>query len=188
MISPCLHRYLLPVLLLTGISDITPAWAECSVQLSDSTVDYGLLTRGELLTRSGNNISSPWLFLDSDQTLELTISCESAVPVGLRFMAPTGDSESYLFGPAGTVSLTVSDAQVDNLPVSLTDSVGNRRAEPKMDLTPGSRLTFWRDNAPVRGTQFRVRVSMAVLLPTNMTQVKDRRTWQLNGYFSVDEM
>ena len=168
------------------LAGTAPCFAACTVQLSDANIDYGYLTRGELLSQQENALTSTELQIGEEKTLDLLINCEHAGPLSLQFIAPARDSESYLFGRQGKAVLRVHTAYVDNQAVDIARDMSGVDSGQKAILSAGRQLTFWRDNVRISGTQLRAKVSVITFLPTDQTRVKESQSWQLQGYFQVN--
>ncbi|MGK3144123.1 hypothetical protein [Pantoea sp. C2G6] len=179
-----MKTYFLLSLLLAGSSFLTAATvrAECQIQLSESLIDYGEMTRGELISRPGNSLSATELRMGDDRESEITVSCDRETPLTLVFNGPAKDNESYLFGEQGWVTLTLHDVTLDDRPVTI-ESAGKEAAQ--MAFTPGNTMQFLQEGQIAAGSTLRAKVTIAGWLPAAATRVRDRQQWQLNGSFLV---
>lgn len=178
------QQHILPLLL--AVSTLLTAAtvnAECQIQLSDSQVNYGELTRGELLSRPGNSLSSSELRLGDERESEISIICNRQTPMTLAFNGPAKDNESYQFGERGRVTLMLHDVTIDDLPVMI-ESAGKQAA--KMAFSGGNQMRFLKEGQVASGTMLRGKVTIATWLPSDTTRVSDRQHWQLDGSFLVN--
>lgn len=173
---PLLLTLFVTACLLTG----TAACAECQIQLSEATIAYAPVTRGELLSCPGNSLTSSELRLCDTRHLDITVSCDRSTPITLAFNSAAKDSSHYRFGNGGQATLILHDVFIDNQPVTI-DSAGQRGAE--MAFTPGSTLRFWQNNAPALGRVLRGKVSITSWISSKETRVNEAQTWELNGAF-----
>lgn len=158
------------------------AHAECQIQLSETQINYGEMTRGELISRPGNSLSAVELRMGDQRESEITVICDRPTPLTLVFNGPAKDNESYLFGEQGRVMLTLHDVTIDNRPVMI-ESAGKQAA--KMEFMASNPMRFRKEGQIVSGSTLRAKVTIATWLAASATRVSDRQHWQLNGSFLV---
>lgn len=177
------QQLLLPLLLAIGsLFSVTTVNAACQIQLSEPQIDYGEVTRGELVSRAGNSLSAAALRMGDEREAEISVICETSVPLTLTFRGPAKDNDSYLFGEQGWVTLTLHDVTIDDRPVMI-ESAGKQAA--KMAFTASNPMRFLKESQIASGTTLRAKVAIATWLPADATRVSDRQHWQLNGSFLV---
>ena len=175
---------ILPLLLaVSSLLTAATVKAECQIQLSDSQVNYGELTRGELLSRHDNSLSASELHLGDERESEISIICDRQTPMTLAFNGPAKDNESYQFGERGRVTLTLHDVTMDDRPVVI-ESAGKQAA--KMAFSGGNQMRFLKEGQIASGNVLRGKVTIATWLPSDATRVSDRQHWQLDGSFLVN--
>ncbi|KAA5928920.1 MULTISPECIES: hypothetical protein [Pantoea] len=170
------------LLAISGLFTATILHAECEVQLSEPHINYGEMTRGELLSRPGNALSAAELRMGDERESEITVICDRPTPLTLTFTGPPKDNQNYQFGEQGRATLTLHDVTIDDRPVMI-ESAGNEAA--KMAFTASNPMRFRKEGQIVSGSTLRAKVTIATWLPSSATRVSDRQHWQLNGSFLV---
>jgi hypothetical protein len=90
------------------IVDQAQAQSGCAVRLGQPSIDFGAMTRGQLLQQP----------LDNDQLsfgrrrVQITVQCERTVALRLDLAAPAADTVDYRFG-AGALRVHVMAVRVD---------------------------------------------------------------------------
>lgn len=168
--------------LAVGLLSSIAARAECQIQLSQTRVNYDPVTRGELLARPGNNLSSSELRSGDDRELEIMVNCDHPAPITLQFIGPAKEGESYRFGERGRATLVLHDVTIDDRPV-LISGTGNRGSS--MAFSSGNVLRFWKDGSLALGTTLRGKVTVSTWMPADATKVGEHQNWQLEGSFVV---
>lgn len=161
---------------------VTVVQAECQVQLSETTIAYAPVTRGELLSWPGNSLTSSELRIGDPRNLDIMVSCDRSTPIALTFNGAANDSKSYRFGAAGRATLMLHDVFIDNQPVTI-DSAGQRGVE--MAFTPGNPLRFWQNDTLAAGTTLRGKLTITGWIPSKDTRINETQNWALNGEFST---
>lgn len=173
---------LLLLLLIGNLFTAATVNAACDIQLSEPQINYGEMTRGELVSRPENSLSSTALSMGDERESEISVSCDRQTPLTLSFSGPVRDNETYLFGKQGWATLTLQNVTIDDRPVMI-ESAGKMSA--KMAFSASNPMRFWAEDQIVSGTTLRARVIIATWLPSDATRVSDRQQWQLNGRFLV---
>ncbi|MGD9426011.1 hypothetical protein ACLHDD_12880 [Pantoea sp. NSTU24] len=177
------QRFFLSLLLVTGgLMTALTAHAACTIQLSEPQIDYGEMTRGELLSRPGNILSAAELRIGDEREIGLSVICDRPTPMALTFSGPAKDNESYLFGEQGRATLTLHDVTLDDQPVMI-DSAGGQAA--KMAFTDNHPMRFLKAGQRAAGTTLRANVTVVTWLSSPATRVSEQQQWQLNGRFLV---
>lgn len=159
---------------------VTAAHAECQIQLSEAQITYAPVTRGELLSYSGNTLTSSELRIGDARHLDIMVSCDRPATIALAFNGAAKDSENYRFGADGRATLMLHDVFIDNQPVTI-DSAGQRGVE--MAFTPGNTLRFWQNNTLAAGVTLRGKITITAWQPSKATRINESKTWELNGAF-----
>jgi len=84
------------------------AAGNCQLQISNRTIDYGQMTRAELLERQ----ASPSTFSLGKQSMTLTATCRQPALITLFFRGAAADGASYRFGNGGSFTLSDQDEAV----------------------------------------------------------------------------
>ncbi|MEB7539728.1 hypothetical protein NGC37_15600 [Pantoea anthophila] len=175
----------LPLLLVFGgLFAALPARAACEIQLSDPRIDYGEMTRGELIGRPGNSLTAAELRIGDQHESEITVICDRPTPLKLTFSGPAKDAESYQFGDQGRATLTLHDVTLDDRPVRI-ERAGTEAAA--MAFSASQPLQFYKDGQIASGSTLRAKVTIVTWLPADATRVSERKQWQLNGSFIVSD-
>ncbi|MGC0788550.1 hypothetical protein WKH27_05815 [Pantoea agglomerans] len=170
------------LLAISSLFTAAGAHAECQIQLSETQINYGEMTRGELISRPGNSLSAAELRMGDERESEITVICDRPTPLTLVFSGPAKDNESYLFGDQGRVTLTLHDVTIDDRPVMI-ESGGKQAA--KMAFMASNPMRFRKEGLIASGSTLRAKVTIATWLAASATRVSDRQHWQLNGSFLV---
>lgn len=170
------------LLTLGGLLTANTTQAACEIELSEPQINYGDMTRGELLSRPGNSLAAAELRMGDERESELTVHCDRPTSPALTFSAPLKDNESYAFGEQGRATVTLHDVTLDGYPVMI-DNAGQQAT--KMAFSGHAPLHFLKEGLPASGTTLRAKVTIATWLPSSATRVHEREQWQLNGSFLV---
>lgn len=182
-------RFLKPSLMLCilWMELVTDAQAEnCRIQLSETTVDYGNLTRAAIM---GKTTSAPNVSL-GDRQMALNVLCQSATKIGL-IVNGAAAQDNFKFGDSGQFTVLLSDALLDGKPVNLRSSQadGKQAAEPGATLavTPGARVAPLIAGQHVPGKNLSLLVGINAKVTDDATKVRGETTWQGNVAFKVVE-
>lgn len=176
------RKKVLSLALLAGLLGSAAAHAECQIQLSEAQVNYGTVTRGELISRPGNNLNAGELRSGDDRALDVTVNCDRPTPLSLQFVGPAKEGDSYRFGARGRATLVLHDVWIDDRQVAIAD---NGQHAQQMAFRPGSSLNFLKDGVPAVGSSLRGRVTVTTWMPSDATRVGERQKWQLDGSMVV---
>lgn len=174
------HKCFLTLMLAAGLMNAAVASAACDINLSDAQVDYGQMTRGDLVSRAENSLSSSELRIGDERELNIMISCDRPTPMTLQFIGPTNDGDSYRFGERGRAELMLHDVMIDNRQVEI---VRADKRDVKMAFSGGNVLSFWKEGGPATGTILRGKVTVTAWMPSDATHVKETHDWKLEGNF-----
>lgn len=130
--------------------------ANCTVLLSEGTVDFGMMRTG--VGKDANMIRP------SPAQRTYVATCNSAAQMNLVFhatRADTGDGEALKFGDAGTYRVRILDARLDGNPVQIArlPTIG----QPPADAPAGDLILKPTDIvAPVNGQQLLSGMQLAI--------------------------
>ncbi|TFI10429.1 MULTISPECIES: hypothetical protein [unclassified Herbaspirillum] len=159
----------------------------CQMQISNTVIDYGQVTRAELLERQ----VSPTAFALGKQTMTLSVNCRQPTLMTIYFRGAAGDGNGYRFGNAGNFVLNLSLAQLDGKRVKLgnvkvTGQQPDNMAEIAL-LTPGVGIVPVQDERTLKGASFSVQVEINTSVSGTASRVADRTTWRSSGSFELVE-
>ncbi|MGS0742726.1 hypothetical protein ACVBEF_12935 [Glaciimonas sp. GG7] len=139
------------------------------MQLSETTIDYGRLTRGGML----ENQSGPSLSLGKRQ-MTLTVTCQKPTGMWLKARGITG-VDKFAFGSTGQLMIYLSHVQLDGAPVNLglASTVGILPAESKatMVIGPGAIVAPTTAGEIVKGRHFSAQVEVDAIVDDATTRV-----------------
>ena len=159
----------------------------CQLQISNRTIDYGQMTRAELVERK----ASPSTFSLGKQSMTLTATCRQPALITLFFRGAAADSASYRFGNGGSFTLQLSGAQLDGKAVNLGKvKVAGQQPEimsAAMALLPNDGAVPVTNERPVKGSSFSMNVEIEALVSAAGSRVADQTVWRGNGSFELIE-
>ncbi|WP_157050635.1 hypothetical protein [Herbaspirillum rhizosphaerae] len=187
---PCLSAWTVALALLLPLSP-APAFAaasdNCRLQISNPVVDYGNVTRPELMKRQ----ISPLQMSVGKQSVTLTAVCRQPVFMSLFFRGNAADNMSYRFGNAGSFLLTVSSAQLDGKAINLGRiKVAGQNPESvssSAPLFPNEGVIAVINELPARGSNLSLQVHIEARIPTTTNRITDQTIWRGNGTFELME-
>jgi hypothetical protein len=156
------------------------AWANdaCEVDLSPATLDYGAMTRSELL-RSASGPSEGF----GRRNVHLRVHCPQARPIKWSFVAPTADSRRYRW-EAGTLQVRIVAARLNGVAVQWRLESG-QPLEANL-LSPGVRVVPWNGAAVAQGRYLQVEFEIDAQVEDASSRVADLRRFEGNGAFQID--
>lgn len=159
----------------------------CQMQISNTVIDYGQITRAELLGRQ----VSPTAFALGKQTMTLSVNCRQPSLMTIYFRGAAGDGNGYRFGNAGNFVLNLSLAQLDGKRVKLGNvKVTGQQPDNMMEtalLSPGVGIVPVQDERTLKGASFSVQVEINTSVSGTASRVADRTTWRSSGSFELVE-
>lgn len=177
-------------LLATGLPPGIAAAApndNCQMQISHPVVDYGQITRAELLERQ----ITPSAFSLGKQTLTLSATCRQPTLMTFYFRGSAGEANKYSFGNSGNFTLTMSMAQLDGKRVRLghvlTPGQQPERIADSGTLVPGVGIVPVFDERAVRGTSFSVQIEIDTQIFAASSRIADKTVWRSSGSFELVE-
>ncbi|MBN6772064.1 hypothetical protein JRG42_01635 [Pseudomonas granadensis] len=156
------------------------AWANdaCEVDLSPATLDYGAITRSELL-RSASGPSEGF----GRRNVHLRVHCPQARPIKWSFVAPAADSRRYRW-EAGTLQVRIVAARLDGVAVQWRLENG-QPLEANL-LSPGARVVPLSGAAVAQGRYLQVEFEIDAQVEDASSRVADLRRFEGNGAFQID--
>lgn len=170
----------------------TPALAddaECKLVLSQPSIEYGQLTRGQLLdyaSTSGEASLDP-------RFITLTATCGKPASMSLFLRSAAADTERFRFAEHGGYTVRLSEARLDGQPAYLSEvSAGGpgpliaSQPEAALQLKPGygAALTSLAGQ-PAVGSHLTARVEVQTRIPVEATRVSGVQRWQGRGTFEL---
>jgi hypothetical protein len=171
----------LSVVLFGGLIDAGQAFAHsgCTVRLGQPGIDFGTTTRGQLLQSplAGDALSF------GQRRVQVHVQCEQVVPLGLEFVAPVADADSFRFG-AGTLTARVIGVRVDGRAVQWLNE-GRGGASVSNVLRPGDFVVPAVSGATLEGRQMTVEVELEAQVKSAATRVSDVTRFESHGEFRL---
>lgn len=173
---PRLHH--LSLWLLIGIAGSAHGLEECQLNLSEPSVDFGLMSR------LAQNDSAPERLL-GERRLNLTFSCPQADDLSLFYRALAASAERLQFTEHGSYEIEVSHGVLDGQAVEL----GLIAAMGQPPVSSASTLT-WRTGhgiAPIEhgavrmGKTLSLQLTLRAWADPEATRVRDATTWEVPG-------
>lgn len=171
-------RHIAGALVLAGAGQVVAQ--ECEVSLSRNEIDYGQLNRTTLKAVAGEvNLPS--------RTLNLTVQCAAAQPLGLSYRAIADSPRSFRFGDKGSYELWLSGAQLDGQSVELArvqrGGVGVGRAGGEVALLPEQGLIALQAGQAAPGQQLTARVEVRSRGAEEAVSGAQASEWLAQGMF-----
>lgn len=145
----------------------------CTVDLSESVVDYGPMVRSELLARASAGAAQAVL---GDRTATVFVRCDKPRQMGLAVEAGSAQRNNDKVN----VTYRVVDVQLDGHPVQLVSSRDSEKIVSA--LAPGDRV---QTRAPEQGKVLAVQLQVNTRVNMDSTRVIHRTTWENSTVFQV---
>lgn len=164
----------------------TPAHAQasarCDAQLSESLVDYGRLTRAQLLERQPDPARASL----GKRLVALTAVCAERTAMALSFQGAAADDTGFRFAANDRFTLRIVQAQLDGKPVRLAASHADATGSaPSSLLRPGDRLSPMDGAGLAQGQRLTVQLEIEPFVRAAATRVAVESTWEGAGRFEV---
>ncbi|MFL1388230.1 DUF1120 domain-containing protein [Pseudomonas tritici] len=167
-------------LLLATLCLSSGAWGaqECQLNISESTLDFGLMNRAVPL------VPTPERLL-GERRLSLTLNCAQATDMSLFFRGLAAGPERFRFTERGSYGLNASDAVLDGQAVEL----GLLTASGQAPSVSGSSLAWRADHgivpmrggAVVTGRSLSLQIDASAWASEDALRVRDAVTWDTSG-------
>ncbi|EJN07052.1 hypothetical protein [Herbaspirillum sp. YR522] len=160
---------------------------QCQLQISSGTVDYGAVTRAELLLRQ----VSPLTMALGKQTVTLSANCPQPRLMTVFYRGSSADAGSYRLGEGGAFSLRVLSARLDGRTVGVgtVNTVGQlplTRGDSAV-LAPATGVVPIVDDVPVKGSVLSLQIEIDASVHAIASRVPDRTVFRGNGNFELLE-
>ncbi|TYK57724.1 DUF1120 domain-containing protein [Pseudomonas synxantha] len=164
--------------LLIGGAGTAHALEECQLNVSESLIDFGLMSR---LAQSDSALER----LLGERRLSVTINCPQAQDLSLFYRALAASPQRLQFTPHGNYAIEAGNAVLDGRAVEL----GLLPAAGQAPVANGAVLE-WRSGhgiAPVahgavlRGNTLSLQLTLRAWADPAATQVRDNTTWEVSG-------
>lgn len=175
-----MNTALLPLVLLLS----TSAWGndECRLNLSESTLDFGLMNRAVALTPAPERLLG-------ERRISLTLNCPQVQDLSLFYRAMAAGAQRYRFTERGTYRLQVSEAVVDGYAVQLGLLAGNGQppvaSGTQLVWRPEHGIVPLRDGAAMSGRSLSLQIDASAWADEAAARVNDAVTWDSGGVFDA---
>lgn len=157
--------------------DQVQAQPGCAVRLGQPLIDFGVMTRGQLLQQPVENDHLSF----GRRRVQVTVQCEQAGPLRLGLVAPVADAVEYRFG-AGTLRVYVSAVRVDG---KLVQWLGfdNAAASDLAVWPAGQSLIPALAGVRLDGQRMEVEVELEARVTSAATRVGDLTRFEVDARF-----
>lgn len=168
----------LAILLLLGMASSAQALDECQLNLSESLLDFGQLSRTARHNPAGQQ-------LVGERRLSLTLNCPQPTDLSLFYRGLAAGAERLRFTEHGNYQIQLSDAVVDGQAVELglLSAVGQSPTDTNAVLNwlPGYGIAPVRAGAVVPGKSLALQLTVRAWADPGATLVQDATTWEASG-------
>lgn len=180
-----LRRGLLIMVTMTAFAATGARAANCEVQLSNTTVDYGRIGQAEL---DASSAPSKDVSLGK-RRLTLNVLCVQPARMALRFIGTPAVGNGYLFSVKGNFTVQVSGATVDGNSVALatTDTAANAShgGAATQFLEPNVGVAAVSGNTIIVGKHFVAVLEFQSAMPRSAATVRDETVWEGSGQLTL---
>ena len=173
-----------PVLLSLSLLLGANAWAadECQLNLSDTTLDFGLMNRAVALAPAAERLLG-------ERRLRLNLNCPNVTDLRLFYRGLAAGTERLRFTERGSYSLRVSDAVLDGQGVEM----GLLAASGQPPVGSGATLNWrpehgivpLRGGVPASGRNLSLLIEASAWANEAASRVNDAVTWDTHGVFDA---
>ncbi|MBO0491818.1 DUF1120 domain-containing protein [Pseudomonas sp. Marseille-Q1929] len=173
-----------PVLLSLGLLVAANAWGseECQLNLSETTLDFGLMNRAVALVPTAER----WL---GERRLSLSLNCANPADMSLFYRAIGAGAERFQLTQRGSYSLRASDALLDGQAVELGLLAGSGQPAVSSGASlvwrPDHGIVPVRAGVPVSGRSLTVQLEAVAWASAEASRVSDAVTWDTSGLFDA---
>lgn len=148
-----------------------PVDTRCALTTGSGIIDYGTLSRGQLITVPGDNkLVTPGI-----RTLALSVMCPYSRTMRLSLRGEHASNGDVLYGSHGSIHLILRDAQMDGQMVQMTaaTSAGVLNGAPasNLSLQPGQSMVATLNGLPVKGKTLTVSMDVEARMTDADTRV-----------------
>jgi hypothetical protein len=179
---------LLPAPLPGAVPTVNPGGAPCGLSLSDNTVDYGRMTRAQVLPNAYQKRG-----VLGTRYVTLQASCSQPTQIGIALRgAASAEAAELRFGDAGTVRIHAKRAVLDGRPVRLaamvngvvrTDGLAEGDAAPMLPNT--QIVAVGPGYTPLRGNALAVQLELTPSVPADATRVRSSTDWRADATLEI---
>jgi len=159
--------------------------ADCDVRLTNSVVDYGVVSRGEL----GAGMGIPFMTLGT-RKLTLTAVCHQATTMALRFEGESAAQGGFRFASKGWFTVKVSDATLDGNAVLLAHTTnvvsGSTGGASAIDLRPDGRVSIITLGQKAVGKVLSAQIEIEAFVDDASTRVRGETVMDGSGALVLD--
>lgn len=154
----------------------------CDVQLGESLVDYGRMTRAQLLERQPDAVRTSL----GKRGVTLTAVCAERTAMALSFQGEPADDTGFRFARNDRFTLQILDAQLDGKPVRLAAPQADATGfAPSSSLRPGDRMSPVDGAGLAQGQRLTVQLEIEPFVGAAATRVAAESRWEGAGRFDV---
>lgn len=151
----------------------------CRVEVSESRIDYGAQTAGQLAQGADGQLYF------SRRVLPISVTCPTRQPIALRLVAPRGPGGTPKFANDGAVAVLVSQARLDGRPATLVNQRDPGWPAEQLNLEAGDVVRFRGLDATSAGRTLNALVTIAPRLSAAEARVRDTLRVEANIAFDV---
>lgn len=147
-----------------------PIDPRCNVAISHENIDFGTLTKGELM-RDGKGYSP------GKRTLMLSVTCPAPRVMRMVVQGDGAADGSLRYGSQGKLKLHLSNARLDGQAINLKEiTLNDQPTRAELTLKSGTRFEVSDNGLPLRGKSFTARLEVEPELPDAATRVRTLTT------------
>ncbi|MFP0194492.1 MULTISPECIES: hypothetical protein [Pseudomonas] len=161
------------------VADQSQAQSDCAVRLGQPSVDFGAMTRGQLLQQPLENDQLSF----GRRRVQITVQCDRAGPLRLDLAAPAAGAVDYRFG-AGALRVQVVAVRVDGKAVQwlgFEPGVASGAVWPA-----GQSLIPARAGVALEGQRMDVDVEFEGRVGSAQTRVADLTRFEIDARFQAN--
>lgn len=151
----------------------------CAVRLGQASIDFGVMTRGQLLLQPVEDDQLSF----GRRRVQVTVQCEQAGPLRLQLTAPQVNAVDYRFG-AGTLRVYVHAVRVDGKPAQWS-GFDNAAASGVTVWPAGQSLIPALAGERLDGQRMEVEVELEGRVTSAATRVGDLTRFEIDARFNA---
>ncbi|WP_395609043.1 DUF1120 domain-containing protein [Pseudomonas sp. B22129] len=173
-----------PALLSASLLLSTNAWGmdDCQLNLSETTVDFGLMNRAVTQAMAVENPLG-------ERRLSLTLKCPEPTDLSVFYRGLASGSERFQFTQRGSYSLRASDALLDGQAVELGLLPGSGQpavsSGAALRWRPEHGIVPLRAGVPAIGRSLSLQLEVGAWAGQDASRVSDAVTWDASGVFDA---
>lgn len=161
---------------LLALATCSSAMADCQVSISQSTLNYGQIKRGDVV-----NTVKEWSAL-AERNVQLNVYCSEAQKMALFFNGQAGDQQVFTLGNSSRLAVVASNAMLDGKSVQLsqTESHGtfvlSGQSRDELPIRNGQGIVPVSGGVAMTGQQLSVTLKVKPALNHNELNVRDKHS------------